>query len=355
MSSFPSNTRLNDRVQRTTIVEGNAYNLSVISNNDEITHFLGYLFQDSANEDVTVCSKQNPKFDTSMTPQALSKIEEPTSSDVLCGRGRRVNTHRGNINFREIVQKYKFEYLAGPSSLSTAKKARIAARVVMEVRSLNPPGRFLEIDKESGLWDDIGDVRAQRKAGQGLREDSHAFCKKWEPENVLKDIRNPKKRLFGNGMNSKEYPDITVQNKVGFSIVKADPEIQNEKMILPVQMVNCVLDGATRNQTEYLNSDTVNTPIHLKGATGIEARNIHLEHVKKLYSSFKPHVLQQDRTQLYGTMLGSYGPHLTYRTNDKSITSEKDKMALPVGISDIKSIFWSFKTSTPPEYSNPAA
>jgi len=350
MFSSSSDKSSNDRLHRTTTTEDDTNTPSVVSNNDEMTNFLGYIFQDSAHVDTSICSDPNSKFDMNTTPQALSQIKEPTSSDVLCGRGKRVNTHKGNIGFREIVQKYKFEYVAGHSSISTAKKSQLAARVVVEVRSLDPPGRFLEVDKRTGLWEDIGDARAKRKAGQGLREDAHAFCKKWEPENILKDINNPSKHSFGSNMNSKECPAKTFQNEARLAIVEDTPRVQNEMMELPVKLTDY-------DQIGYMNSHVLYTPALVMGPVAVEAYNIQLENVKRLHSSFKPELYgrKQDKTKCYGTRLGFYGPHLKHRRNDISITSKKDKMTLPVGISDIKTIFWSFKTSTPPDFFNPAA
>jgi len=51
----------------------------------------------------------------------------------------------------------------------------IAAEVVNRIRSLDPPGRFLREDLDpnnQGMWIDIGDERARKKAGQALREDA---------------------------------------------------------------------------------------------------------------------------------------------------------------------------------------
>ena len=50
------------------------------------------------------------------------------------------------------------------------EKARIAARLVATIRHSDPPGRFLKEDPHTGLWIEIGDERAWKKAGQALRE-----------------------------------------------------------------------------------------------------------------------------------------------------------------------------------------
>ena len=47
---------------------------------------------------------------------------------------------------------------------------KISRSVVDAVRSLDPPGRFLEKDPSSGKWFDIGDKKAVEKTSQALRD-----------------------------------------------------------------------------------------------------------------------------------------------------------------------------------------
>ena len=76
------------------------------------------------------------------------------------------NHNPGNIKWRNIVEILKPEYKAA----SRANKAHIAMSIVKEWRRLEPPGRFLKRDDETGLWSDIGDVDARIKCSQVLRE-----------------------------------------------------------------------------------------------------------------------------------------------------------------------------------------
>lgn len=89
---------------------------------------------------------------------------------MLCGRGGRINSHPGNIQFRDMVQDRKKAYLA--PSTKKLEKAHIAAKIVSDIRSMEPNGRFLKEDRDTGLWFDIGDAKAIKKAGQALREDA---------------------------------------------------------------------------------------------------------------------------------------------------------------------------------------
>jgi hypothetical protein len=97
-------------------------------------------------------------------------IADPHPNDVLCGRGGRINSHEGNVKFREIVNALKPLYLS--QTTKKAEKAVIAAEVVARIRSLDPPGRFLKETNKEGVWVEISDEKARKKAGQALREDA---------------------------------------------------------------------------------------------------------------------------------------------------------------------------------------
>lgn len=95
-------------------------------------------------------------------------MKTPHANDVLSGRGGRINSHSGNVRFRELVDSLKREYL--DPRTKKIEKARIAASIISNIRSLEPSGRFLKEDPHTGLWLEIGDERAWKKSGQALRE-----------------------------------------------------------------------------------------------------------------------------------------------------------------------------------------
>lgn len=54
---------------------------------------------------------------------------------------------------------------------STKRQKMVISRSIVEtVRTLDPPGRFLDKDPETGLWFDIGHKRAVEKTSQALRD-----------------------------------------------------------------------------------------------------------------------------------------------------------------------------------------
>jgi hypothetical protein len=100
-----------------------------------------------------------------MTKQQ-EEILTPHEHDVLSGRGNFVNYHAGNEHFRALVKKYKVAYVACPKP----QKGKFSKLIYDEIRSRNPPGRFLKQDLKSKLWYCIGEKKALDKTRQALRE-----------------------------------------------------------------------------------------------------------------------------------------------------------------------------------------
>ncbi|KAL7548659.1 hypothetical protein ACHAWF_011933 [Thalassiosira exigua] len=100
----------------------------------------------------------------------LGPIRTPHAHDVLLGRGKHAN-HPGNVRFRKAVEKLRPRYKSVKSApIKYGDKKQYAKCVVDEVRGLYPPGRFLKEIPKTGLWIEIGDEQAFKKASQALRE-----------------------------------------------------------------------------------------------------------------------------------------------------------------------------------------
>lgn len=115
-------------------------------------------------------STAQPRPKLIVPPRGIGPIVDPNENDVLCGRGGRINSHSGNIKFRDVINARKKEYLA--PTTKKLEKAHIAAAIVYDIRAMDPPGRFLKEERDTGLWYDIGDAKAIKKTGQALREDA---------------------------------------------------------------------------------------------------------------------------------------------------------------------------------------
>lgn len=102
---------------------------------------------------------------------AVKRIRVPHPNDVLSGRGGGINSHVGNVRFREWVAVRKNDYTLAPSK---ADKARVAKEVIDLVEHQTPPGRFLQKDPTAvggaGWWVEIDEERVMAKTSQALRE-----------------------------------------------------------------------------------------------------------------------------------------------------------------------------------------
>lgn len=98
----------------------------------------------------------------------LKDIPTPLDHDVIFGRGNGTNRNPGNKLWRKMVESRKVEYQKAPRHVKTP----IALDIVHKWRELEPPGRFLEKDKETGLWHEVGDDLAKKKTIQALRENA---------------------------------------------------------------------------------------------------------------------------------------------------------------------------------------
>lgn len=98
---------------------------------------------------------------TTKTKQYITTI---TDLDVISGRGSGIQNHIGNINYRAVVSSRRREY----TGVKKFQKIRISKEIVATIR--DEGGRFLEFDKCTQLYYDIGDVNAWAKTSQALRD-----------------------------------------------------------------------------------------------------------------------------------------------------------------------------------------
>lgn len=103
---------------------------------------------------------------TDYSTYPMSSIAKPHDNDILLGRGGVTHYHPGNYMYRQIVNTNKPLY----ASLKKVLKTDLSKSIVAGIRTQDPPGRFLQFDKVSSLWNDVGDKKAVEKTSQALRE-----------------------------------------------------------------------------------------------------------------------------------------------------------------------------------------
>lgn len=135
-----------------------------------------------------------------MSDQGIINVHE---HDVLSGRGNFVNYHAGNEHFRALVRKHKVAYVACPKP----QKGKFSKIIVDEIKSLDPPGRFLKQDAATKLWYDIGEKKAFDKTRQALREGAPDIMKEIGGDTDEEDMDEPHSPSYGRG-SSEVMPQV---------------------------------------------------------------------------------------------------------------------------------------------------
>ena len=65
-----------------------------------------------------------------------------------------------------MVERRKADYV----NSKRLDKPLVALEIIKVWREQEPPGRFLKMDDNTGLWCDVGDKKAREKTSQALRE-----------------------------------------------------------------------------------------------------------------------------------------------------------------------------------------
>jgi hypothetical protein len=90
----------------------------------------------------------------------------PHDNDVLLGRGGNNNKHVGNEKLRLMARSLASEY----SKATKKQKSNMSRELVLRIRNMSPPGRFLRKCALSDDWEDAGDAVAREKVSQALRD-----------------------------------------------------------------------------------------------------------------------------------------------------------------------------------------
>jgi len=124
------------------------------------------------------------KHDTeTQHPENIISADSVRPDDILMGQGQthQMRAHRGNVIFRDLVDKHFFKY---DSSTSKVQKTKISKTVVSYIAKKN--GRFLEpykLDCEGVIeWKHLGDDERKEEGGLHLSRNSETKTKKQPAE-----------------------------------------------------------------------------------------------------------------------------------------------------------------------------
>ena len=86
------------------------------------------------------------------------------ASDVLCGRDKTSHAHVGNKHFRRIIEAHREDY---QNAQCRDQKTNITCQVIASIH-ING-GRFLKLNDNSGLWEEVSEQYAREKVSHALR------------------------------------------------------------------------------------------------------------------------------------------------------------------------------------------
>lgn len=98
---------------------------------------------------------------SSEQPRGLNRIAVPGSYDILLGRGKLIQEHKGNIRFRHLIEKNRGTY----EKATKHDKTFLATRIVEIVG--DGGGRFLKEDPRG--WTQITNGAARDKVSHSFR------------------------------------------------------------------------------------------------------------------------------------------------------------------------------------------
>lgn len=199
----------------------------------------------------------SPLLTASSAPNAvnsapLRRIRKPHNHDVLCGRGGGINSHPGNIAFRNWVRERKEAYNLAHTK---AAKTNVSREILDRVASRKPPGRFLqreEIEKGPGMkssqfWVEIDDIKAMAKTSQALREGAPAIRAKAKGSNEKPSVKKYSKKMSPSQAQAKsKSPEST--KKADRTRPRPDQEIDEAQRSPRRQKLNPQEDQASSNR-----------------------------------------------------------------------------------------------------------
>lgn len=125
---------------------------------------------------------------------------QPSSMDVICGRGKRTYEHAGNKIFRSVCSMYLEKY---QRSSGRVQKSSIMMKIVEQIRRNSPTKTgFVRQDPHTLVWYIVRDHLARDKVGHSFRDIMKARKKALE-ESELSHI-NEEFRLKRNALIQRQ-------------------------------------------------------------------------------------------------------------------------------------------------------
>lgn len=201
---------------------------------------------------------------TKRTTTFLATMDEvePDIYDVLLGRGNGCASWSGNVHFRQVVWKHRQEY----KEASRFVKTSIAEKVYDDISSLDPPGRFLKKDDETGYYYEITEETAIEKVCQALREKGMKEPKTYETKSDVagnKTCALPIPKTPGKKVSTEDKVIDKIFQAIRKNVMK-DPKICEKK---------CSVGGNKKNVLPIPNDPPKKAPANKKRKRSFRSRS----------------------------------------------------------------------------------
>ena len=131
---------------------------------------------------------------------ALGPSYVPRPHDVKCGRGKGSYNRPGNIQFRNLIERFRAPYL---TKRTTVEKTALLNQIVDEYQDAYG-GRFIK--KEAGQWVELSREEVRAKVGHAMRQVIHAFDKIKESSSSLSTANKKETTNIPNHKASSGFP-----------------------------------------------------------------------------------------------------------------------------------------------------
>lgn len=253
---------------------------------------------------------------------STSATDAPTHTDVLLGRGVSTNRHPGNENFREIVSRHVEAYVT-----STKKQKMNTSKSIFEqVHKLNPPGRFLEKNIDTGLWQEVNQKRALEKTAQALRDGAAPLRKRMAKDLSIILFPGSDKKAATSPIVSSLLPSFS-KNTV-YHQGPPSKKLRTTSSVISSPVVE-VLQSSQQNQRTQLQHHNWGQPLSVSSSSSLQENQLCINRLDTRYNEDQKlaqvlsYTFMQQISALQKEQISDVPPHIFDSSLASMTTSSK--------------------------------
>jgi hypothetical protein len=202
----------------------------------------------------------------------------PTKYDVLLGRGKFVQHHKGNIRLHNIINSFISRYIRGDKR----SKTQVSADILNLIRfNEGRSGRFLKFDNRTKTWTEVDDSTARQKVGHAIRDSLRAPVlreRKSKMNNIVRGSSN--KRNLEEDKGGQEDAEQSIHRDLSVEDIASLQQRHDIKLPLPAARTDGDVSTSSGNSTDDDNdnnfssrNDTLRCPVIPKGTRDMMAED----------------------------------------------------------------------------------